>query len=621
MKKINLFTIALAACALSMASCSQDEVIEEETEPESQVLSTEGVYLPLNLKMATSATTRADETVNYDGGIEEEYKIHSAKLLIFEGDKDGDRNYSTYVSDYELPTSELNTTLSNNLSNGGSSVVYLKGLKPKTGKSYYALVLVNKIDEITLPSKGETFAEWDQTTIQAVNSSQEDQLYDSKATGECSNFLMTNALRALDTENGGLDPQSLVDVTKNIQEKRDLAYSSEAATVYVERASAKFSFTESSATGKQYWTSGGTFSNGSYDGCTLKFVGWYVDNVDVQTYPVHTLGFKANGDSPAWGIDAFEYTVDELTYDADAVYDQLLNQKKSVFVGSADNRIYWSFTPRSKGHTVSGVYENTYRTEYKSGKSQFNTYVYKSDGTTPFNSNNQLTDAKGNAISESTSAITTPYCYIPENCQLFPYMTKGTNTRVIFKARFKPEGFDWGEDVFMIGTKPQHADAVMKIIREALHDQSVEMDDFDLEELYKEGEFSANVLLAGSNYGDDELEAINSQLGLNTTTNKLSYYEKGVCYYVAYARHISDNNANWTSGAYTIEHLGRYGVVRNNWYDFQISDVEKPGKPYVPELPNKPGDDPQTDDEAYYLNVKVTLLNWIKHSSSVSDLE
>ena len=81
------------------------------------------------------------------------------------------------------------------------------------------------------------------------------------------------------------------------------------------------------------------------------------------------------------------------------------------------------------------------------------------------------------------------------------------------------------------------------------------------------------------------------------------YYHESVCYYDVLIRH--DQNVT------TKMALGRYGVVRNNWYHLELQSVSGPGTPWIPDPsdpdptnPTPPGTD---DDEAdAYISVKIT---------------
>lgn len=109
--------------------------------------------------------------------------------------------------------------------------------------------------------------------------------------------------------------------------------------------------------------------------------------------------------------------------------------------------------------------------------------------------------------------------------------------------------------------------------------------------------------------------AVNAVVG-----GRISYYKDGENYYYSsLIRHFQDDEgvsvpaAGVTSASdYTLKHLGRYGVVRNNWYEISINSVSGPGDPTI--VP--PGGNP--DDEAEgYINCTINVLSWAKRSQGV----
>ncbi len=61
-------------------------------------------------------------------------------------------------------------------------------------------------------------------------------------------------------------------------------------------------------------------------------------------------------------------------------------------------------------------------------------------------------------------------------------------------------------------------------------------------------------------------------------------------------------------------YLGRYGIVRNNWYDVQISKITKLGYPKDPAIwqdswPGKPD-----DNRDQYIAVELKVLSWAKRT-------
>lgn len=73
----------------------------------------------------------------------------------------------------------------------------------------------------------------------------------------------------------------------------------------------------------------------------------------------------------------------------------------------------------------------------------------------------------------------------------------------------------------------------------------------------------------------------------------------------------------WTTGepygTKNEKYLGRYGVLRNNWYELSVNKVTGLGYPDVPEV--KPTD--PDDENEQYINVAVKILDWAKRSQNV----
>lgn len=72
-------------------------------------------------------------------------------------------------------------------------------------------------------------------------------------------------------------------------------------------------------------------------------------------------------------------------------------------------------------------------------------------------------------------------------------------------------------------------------------------------------------------------------------------------------------NSGESYGTDNGKYLGRYGMLRNNWYDLTVGNVYGPGYPGVPPVdPNQPD-----DENEKYLSVSVKILSWAKRSDTV----
>lgn len=85
------------------------------------------------------------------------------------------------------------------------------------------------------------------------------------------------------------------------------------------------------------------------------------------------------------------------------------------------------------------------------------------------------------------------------------------------------------------------------------------------------------------------------------------YYHESVCYYDVLVFHDQSVTTEMA--------LGRYGVVRNNWYSLSIDKASKPGTPWISD-PSDPDPSnpttPDTDDDKgnAYLSVQMTINPW-----------
>ena len=96
----------------------------------------------------------------------------------------------------------------------------------------------------------------------------------------------------------------------------------------------------------------------------------------------------------------------------------------------------------------------------------------------------------------------------------------------------------------------------------------------------------------------------------------IATYLDGVTYYIARIKHFNELTP-WTAGeGYGTEngkYLGRYGVLRNNWYDLSVTSISGLGYPDVPEVkPTVPD-----DENEQYINVEVKILSWAKRSQQI----
>ena len=572
----------LAVLAAMTASCSSNNDLvnggNDSSENESGVS-----YASFSITLPTTSGTRADDDPTFAKGDVNEYKVNNATLLIFkkEGEATKEGEY-TFVEQAELgsmapwkdPTETGVTT--------HAKITAKLEKVDKTG-NFFALVLLNNgtgttNTKVTLPSEGKKFSDWN-VAAKATE----------KFTTIDNGFYMANA--PLFDKDNTTKVTTLVAINKdNIYPTEEQAAKGTATDIYVERGLAKVTLkTGKAATGKtddNYTVTGVT-----YQGDQVKISNWALDVTNKNTFPIHNVDGLSDDYTNIWS-----------NTDTQAGSNGATTQR---FVDNKDTkakRVYWGKDPN---------YDNT-DADKTALKADFK-YVKNADVTV-----------------EPSKPL---YCL--ENTFNLANMMQGQTTRVVFKAKYTPKGFTDGDTFYKIGknTAIWSKDNLETEIKTAVASvfPGVKTDKISVNLDAEENKITA----AGTHYikavnitvktsetetatiTDENIKAINTQLGLKETDKVgISTYAGGESYYVARIKHFGDELTKWESGPYDdkkLEYLGRYGVLRNNWYELTVQSVSGPGYPSVPDVkPNTPDDE---DDK--YINVSVKILDWAKRSQNV----
>lgn len=594
MKIKHLF--GLAVIAAMTASCSSNEDLG--TAGPGTGTNEAGVgYATFTINLPTASGTRATTNDQFDGGTTSEYAVNDATLVIFE--KEGtatSENEYKYVETVPLGNLEpwkKDNESTNGITTEATITAKLNSASVGTTDKYYALVILNnKVgtnNKVTLPtSTTTTYGEWNV----AKNASLESFVNNKDG------FYMANApeFKAADQE-----PTTLVKI-EGIYRTKEEAQSKPGTTIHVERGLAKVTV-ESSST-NDYFAKGGANATGNYSSDKVQITKWALDVTNKKSFPVHvTSGLKA-------GITPTNPTEDQtvpayanIWKNAEATPGTI--PATSRFVSNSTKatfkRVYWGIDPN---------YSKNLEDKAVCGK-EFT--LVKADGS----------DA---AWTTSTEPL---YCL--ENTFDINHMMQGQTTRVIFKAKYKPNGFTEGATFYMVGKntaiwneknlKDEITAAVTKVVTSATTANTT----VDLANTENDITKAGNHLLALSNISvtgvtlqQTDIDAINAKLGLKEGEG-ISTYQDAEAYYIARIKHFGDDLTPWVAGDKTYDSndlnwLGRYGVLRNNWYNLTVSSISGPGYPDVPEV--KPTD---PDDENFkYINVSVKILDWAKRSQDVN---
>lgn len=561
----------LAVLAAMTASCSSNNDLVNGGNNESGTS-----YASFSINLPTTSGTRADNP-EFKPGETNEYDVFNATLLVFKkGATAGEGNY-TLAEKVDLGSME---PWKNPNETGVTTQAKITAKLSKVDKSgdYFALVLLNNVSgtdaKVTLPSEGDTFSAWNVAT-DATN------FTDTKK-----GFYMANAPLYNATDKS---VTTLVAIDKNkIFPTEAQASSGEAAAdIYVERGLAKVTLTTATKDDKT------VAASSSYAGDTVKISNWALDVTNKKTFPIHNVDGLSTDYAEIWNNDA-----PAAATPSTPSTQRFVDNSKAIA-----KRVYWGTDPNYKETNLSAE-----TPESKKARTENFNYIQK----------------------ENLTADPKDPLYCCENTFNLANMVQGQTTRVIFKASYTPKGFTAadGKTFFKVGTSvalwkkkdlENHIKAaVTKVISGATTDNTT----IDLaakgNDITAAGNHeikASNISVTGHKVTEAEEKAVNEKVGL-TKNAGISTYANGESYYIARIKHFGDALTPWKSGVYgsnNLEYLGRYGMLRNNWYELDVQSVSGPGYPDVPEVkPNTPDDE---DDK--YIKVSVKILDWAKRSQKV----
>lgn len=595
--KLNKFLLSAIAAA-SLTACSDSPEIVDNNKGHWNADGTG--YVSLSISMPDNVGSKGSRATNdtFVKGDDKEYVVNNATLVIFSGN-DGDKEGAyTLEAAYNLPL-KFQTT-----GNDNQQIISTAKITQKINQigkaNAKALVILNLPSKLTLVDNdlkydgtsyiGKTFADF-----QALKS----ELEVDVAKG----FTMTNA--PLTTgKSGATVPSSAATTTlatinkKNIKPTAEEAEQNTAATIYVERSVAKVTVTKSStASDKIEGTTNIKYSIKGFDLDNTNTTSFIVRNADETA----TTWYKLKSNSNLVNGD------DKYRFIGVSPVDGTSEESKKLY------RTYWAKDPN---------YDNT---------------------TTAINSSSSTQDGEGH---DRFVGIDKPkYCM--ENTFDVAHQTQVNTTRAILRVQMYKNGETAGKTYYMynndVNTFDSETDfntnavttankltAVLaggkKVASIALEDAKDESGNKiagykQVQSVTFEGETSSKT--AG-----DAFIAIKNYFG------KITVYTDGYAYYPVLIKHFGDqltpwnekdDKKEWTTqpSAGGIDqiypttnrdanYLGRYGVVRNNWYELSVNKVMRPGSPVIDTPKNTPDDELNS-----YISVSINILSWAKRKQDV----
>lgn len=586
----------LAVIAAMTASCSSNEDLG--TAGSGTGTNEAGVgYVAFNINLPTqsgSSSRAGSENDQFDAGTPNEYDVKDATLLIFEGSSESSAQFKGAYTLNTAPWKDNGKT--DNITTTSATIVKQIDTPASSSGHCYALVVLNKNDVFTVDETAKTITLKGATaTFSGTYKNFAETLSEEKLTNN--GFYMANAPLASvaggTTKPTGAEIKTLANLDGKIKETESEAKSAP-AQIYVERGVAKVTMQNTSTTPTT--VDGSTKSDG-ISSVDFKITSWVLDNTNKKTYLVRsTDGFND------WTSLASNSST-------------LLPANKYRFVGS------------------NAVADHLYRTYFAKDANfdQTGNTAALAAGDLVTNPNPTFVDKFGNDNPQ--------YCF--ENtfdaaCQKDQY-----TTRVLIKAKLNS-----GETFYVFNGDQNTIYPIDKVKNEikkyylieneawikanvtpATGKSEVNGDDLDVEIKDAAGKvsitsitFKSGVTVSSSATVPTNYDEVLKRIG------SIDEYKNGESYYFVRIKHFGDDMTPWnkdettkpsTSSIYPVDHqaenyLGRYGVLRNNWYDIAVEGVKGLGSAVVPKVT------PNTDDELKsYIAVKINVLSWAKRTQSV----
>lgn len=594
MKK--LFYSALVAAALTGCS-NETEVVEPVVNPQPEVLPGGEGYVGFSIQLPTTPGTRANDDFNDGTPQPDEYKVNNATMFIFKGTTEAN---ATFDNAYAM---NVNTFVADGSSTDQCTtegIVSSKITKPETtsGENIYAYVMINSNSMIDLAGKtiggtsytGETFANFSEFVLTKL--------------GDLSNGLvMTNAPVA--SKVGGTSDPSGATISTLAKLDANKIFATQAAAeanpageVYMERAAAKVTVVLDPSMAANPGISADP--NVKFDKATIK---WTMSNENTQYYNTRQmssdwLSFHAQGDGTTPNIEG--------TPNAATLY-------RFVSGAAIHDGVYRTYWGKDVNYNTDATFSIPGATDKDPGNSVYTfENTFDVDRQIVKNSTGVAVSAKFNGGADFYTANTygankilqePEYSGSEERIQDY-IMKYLCNNYTKFKDWYDVAGGANRITVTMDNANPTNAKVatVTKVSGAA-----------DLP-----GDFGQAQIIAA-------LDAINFQ-----------YYAGGVAYYNVLIKHFGDDETPWKRDNHTDNsipgvyktigstplsddlannnYLGRYGVVRNNWYNIEITGIRQIGSPTISGPVG--GGDPD-DNVDNYLSVKIHITPWAVRKQSV----
>lgn len=649
MKKLSI--LALAAVGLLVGACSTKDVVEDVKNPTSLDGKGEGfLSVNVNLPVKTTGSTRVGaegngdwtektgELTRLDDGTANEYKVDDLLLIIFGGETEED----AVVKQVWSPTTVSDW---NDVGDDPKQVTtrkkYVVKLEKGISGPYWVLAVVNahgiitKNDNFSIKINGEAKANCKLSDLQAAK------VKANTTTGvtpfmsnnaAVDGFFMTNAVFS-DQQGGHTDANvkalvlAPVETIYESESAADAANAAPSADIYVERGLAKVTVTASMSFDGSVKQAGGT--TGDLAAPTL--TGWVLDNTNISSFVVRNAPPAATR-AAEWGFYSRATTagIDKFRF----VGYNNVDASSPIYTESA-YRTYWSPDPNyATGYEKTDFFEPATKT-------------FPADASKPQYCFENTFDVANQSYKNTTRVIAkvtlnegkTFYTIGGDRKTLYQLddVKNAIYARILLNDAFQT----WATDnITQTTTIDKTVFASVTFDKDARTAGTIKITDVTIN--------ATNGAVKMSE--DNGLQAILEEA--KTYIGSIQQYPGGTTYYAIRIKHFGDDLTPWgwngeaestiatiypagnaNVGTAEENYLGRYGVLRNNWYELSLDKILKIGHPIVPWLnpDNDPNPDPENPDnpnpedpdhpddslDDSYISARINILSWAKRPQGV----
>jgi len=568
MKKFRFLAFAAAGMLLAACSTNDEAVSGNPLEGEGEKYIAVGINLPT--VPVTRATTE-NGNVTLEDGLASEYDVKDVTLIIFGND-------NKFKEAYDLTTQWEMDDNDSHVTKTSGKVIQKVGGTVKEGDKL--LIVLNKNGFLSFNAdtngfevngkpftKEKTFSDFQQTLAET------EALYAGNMTG--AGFYMTNAPlvnkagSTAQDDCSGASVQVLVSITSIFKSFDEAKSATTVDQIYVERGMAKVTL--------EY--KNGNLTGEGVQNMTYSITGWTLDNTNKKSYLVRSTD----------GHSDFA----KLKSEVNGIWRYAGNT--AITTGSPTEykyRSYFAMDPnydRDAKNDLTKATKDDYKTEFGENNPQ---YCYENTFSVPFQNEDQTTlarvkiqvkqqDAKEaedlytlNGVKSTVYTLTTLTTHIQEIA--YDLMTdkpnSSTDINVTFGEREASKGIVKIKELTCTGKTAPSVDDVAAKIGEIV--------------CYKDGNSYYTIRIKHFGSGTDA-ECLTPW---NTTENTKPVVGN------IYPEANRDNN-----------YLGRYGVLRNNWYDLQVESIK-----YLGDAEPKAPTDTTDDEIDAYITFQINVLSWAK---------